>query len=389
MPMFVDLPYKCSIRGNRLVIRKAFEELGTKKKKTAAQLSNEKNLSNNCPSGFISRKIKMNMQKIIANFIHALKFTPIDEQGYKLFYPTFVTLTLPSEQMHSDKECNAKLLNPFIATLKRKFDVRQYVWRAEKQDNGNIHYHVIIDKYIHHSKVREEWNNQLAHLGYINNYRINQQLQHKNGFTPQQHLFEKWSLEKQFEAYNKGIVENWSNPNSTDIHSLINIKNVESYICKYATKSEEHDQLNKLQKQVDSNEITQEAFEISNKALLLLIEKKKINARLWGCSDELRVLKDCSLIIDSLTDNFINEVKCDTSSKVVTDENYTIIYNNSIADLIQKHKQVNSNYKQHHLNNFYHLYNEFAPPPKSNIQPLLIKETEKSTLTEEQLCLFD
>ena len=64
---------------------------------------------------------------------------------YKL---TFITLTLPSKQIHSDNEIKSKCLNQFLIELKKNHSVSRYIWKAEKQENNNIHFHIIADKFI-------------------------------------------------------------------------------------------------------------------------------------------------------------------------------------------------------------------------------------------------
>ena len=62
---------------------------------------------------------------------------------YKL---TFITLTLPSKQIHSDNDIKSKCLNQFLIELKKNYGVNRYIWKAEKQENNNIHFHIIADK---------------------------------------------------------------------------------------------------------------------------------------------------------------------------------------------------------------------------------------------------
>jgi hypothetical protein len=256
-----DIPTKVSVRNNRLVIRQAFEEFRTHKEKSALQLKNEDNLKFNVPSGLVTRKVRLKMQRIIGCFIMALQNSPVNDNGYRLYMPTFVTLTLPALQFHTDKELHKQALNRFLITVKRKFGVVNYLWRCERQKNGNLHYHILIDKYIHHSAIREVWNTIMLDLGYINAYRNNQLDFHKNGFKMNYSLSDKWTYERQLDAYNNGVATNWANPNSTDIHSLKNIDNVEDYICKYATKCEEYNNLEMLNKALHSGTIEQTEYD--------------------------------------------------------------------------------------------------------------------------------
>ena len=78
-----------------------------------------------------------------------------------------LTCTLSSNQMHTDKTINRKVLTPFLQQLKRLYGCKNVFWRAESQANGRIHYHLLLDKYIDKDKVRYIWNEAQNHLGYI------------------------------------------------------------------------------------------------------------------------------------------------------------------------------------------------------------------------------
>lgn len=80
------------------------------------------------------------------------------------------TLTLSSRQIHTDKEIKAKILEPFIKKLKYDCDIVNYFWRAEPQENGNIHFHLVFDRYIDKVDLQEYWNNCQNKLGYVDRY---------------------------------------------------------------------------------------------------------------------------------------------------------------------------------------------------------------------------
>jgi hypothetical protein len=360
---FIEVPDVLSINGNRLLVRRYFEEFHSRKKKTIHQAKNESNLNNNYPSGLINRKIRAKMKTIIVNWIEALQHSPYNDKGHKIQYPTFVTLTLPSKQIHTDKELHQKALNRYITQLKRSYQVEQYLWRAERQQNGNIHYHIIIDKYVHYKAIRYQWNKIMQDLGYIDNYRKEQQEHHKNGFQLREGLSKYWTAERQYEAYKKGIECNWSDPNSTDIHKLSNIKNVSDYICKYATKCEETTTLDQLKKAQAQGTITTQEYEQQLSALNAIIEANKIKGRVWGCSDSLRNMQDVKIIVTSTVDDLITAATKDPTSKVISDPNYQIIYCRNLKKYINSNRFITSEVRQHQQNNFYHLYPHHKPKP--------------------------
>src|SRR5690606_39568338 len=62
------------------------------------------------------------------------------------FRLSFITLTLPSPQGSiSDKEIKRGPLRMFIQKMGRRYGMYNYVWKAEKQKNGNIHFHITTD----------------------------------------------------------------------------------------------------------------------------------------------------------------------------------------------------------------------------------------------------
>lgn len=117
----------------------------------------------------------------------------------------FVTLTLSSTQIHDDYYIKRTMLNPFILQLKRKFKVTSYLYVCEAQENGNIHFHFIVNRYIPHKELRATWNKIQDKQGYIQAF------------------------------FNK---HNHRNPNSTDIHKFKKIKHISAYLIKYFTKTE-------------------------------------------------------------------------------------------------------------------------------------------------------
>ena len=172
------------------------------------QRENEKNLTRGQYNGFMSPKTRSKVKRYLSTWIQAcnkIKSTPHQEKLDKIPYFTFVTLTLPASQEHTDQEIKRKLLTPFIATLQRKFNVWHYFWRAEAQKNGNIHFHLIVDSFIDHRELRKEWNQKCNSLNYVDRFKV---------------------------------VFNHSNPNSTDIHSFKSINSPESYVIKYCCKSD-------------------------------------------------------------------------------------------------------------------------------------------------------
>ena len=80
---------------------------------------------------------------------------------------SFWTLTLPSKQMHTDVQLKA-ILNDFIYCCQENYDLlHTYIWFAEKQKNGNLHFHVIGDGYFAKKSLQALWNRYMDKHGYI------------------------------------------------------------------------------------------------------------------------------------------------------------------------------------------------------------------------------
>lgn len=232
----------------------------------------------------------------------------------------FITLTLPSTQIHTDKEIIAKLLNQFLIEIKKYYHVKNYIWRAEKQVNGNIHFHILIDKFIPYQELRDRWNRITEKLGYVTRYRAEQTKWHEKGFRVRTNLLKTWCYEKQKQAYERGSKQHWHSPNSTDIHSLQKIINIKSYITKYITKKpkkSESDRLIQLQEIRKNNKKSLKKVPAKNRKKIRMAHKKRLSkifkfkqtGRVWGCNRELNNLKGARLDIDNQTGDELQKLE--------------------------------------------------------------------------------
>lgn len=76
------------------------------------------------------------------------------------------TLTLSSRQVHDDRFIKRFLLTPFLMKLMKKHTQGNYMWKAEPQKNGNIHFHLLLDFYVPKEYVQLEWNITQSQYGY-------------------------------------------------------------------------------------------------------------------------------------------------------------------------------------------------------------------------------
>jgi hypothetical protein len=88
---------------------------------------------------------------------------------------TFITLTLPSNQIHCDQTVKNVCLNNFLDIMRKTHYLEKYVWKAETQKNGNLHFHIATDEFYHWDVIRNAWQSSLELLGYMSRYDHNWQ----------------------------------------------------------------------------------------------------------------------------------------------------------------------------------------------------------------------
>jgi len=257
-------------------------------------------------NGVLSTQAKKRLKLAIEYFLHLNKPVNGKSGNSGQHYDkkiTFITLTLQSKQIHTDNEIKKECLNQFLIELSRYHKVTQYVWRAEYQKNGNIHFHILANNYVVWTDVRNRWNRILNKLGYVDRYGDEQREFHKDGFKLRTELLNKWPADKQKKAYERGIRLNWRDPNSTDIHSIYGITNIKAYLTKYLTKQENTPPEKPSEDQEDKKDI----------------------GRGWAASVILSNIKGARTVIDSEIESQLNHITKHFPDKVYKTDYFTII----------------------------------------------------------------
>lgn len=269
--------------------------------------------SSRTANGIVSKNARRKMSNALDYLLlmASPKSGQLPKTGKKFqFRIVFITLDLPSKQIHTDNVIKSKCLNSFLIELTRYHNVRNYIWRAEKQKNGNIHFHLIIDKFILYNELRKRWNRIVNKLGYVDRYAENQKEFHKDGFRLRPELTTKWTAKQQYQAYLTGIKSHWTSPNSTDIHSVKFIQNIKSYISKYLTKNEKK-----------KNPTDDKCEDITSQI-----------GRLWGCNTDLSNIKGARLQVDSEISEALTHILKSTKCQVY-DTEYFSVYSIDINQL--------------------------------------------------------
>lgn len=200
------LPQSISLRGNYAVIYTDRSVLlnNSRRKLMPLNFANTKTYS-----GGVTRHVAKRIRKAVHCLVQCTEnktvYNTVTKRNQK-FHLNFITLTIP-DTTTLDASCYYKiLLKPFLRSMKNVAGLKNYIWKAELQKRGSIHYHLTTDCFIDLSIIRNKWNQLLAVNGLMSAY--------------------------QQEFGN-------SNPNSIDVHSVRKIKNFEAYLTKYIAKDNE------------------------------------------------------------------------------------------------------------------------------------------------------
>lgn len=169
-------------------------------------------------------------------------YNPVSNSHHP-FTVSFITLTVSDVTIRDHRQVMAKCLAPFLQWLRGK-GVKHYIWKAELQKRSQIHYHITTNKFIHYAEIKKVWNKYQKSAGYLDNYA----------------------------RENKHF-----NANSTDVHAVKNIRDIEAYLVKYMVK------------QASAGEQEKAAKKFWEAGLQYVPETthEKIDGKVWDCSSSL------------------------------------------------------------------------------------------------------
>lgn len=159
-----------------------------------------------------------------------------------------LTLSLPSGCGDvSPKFFRDVLLSSMLDALRYEFQLKNYIWKLERQKRGALHAHITLDVYIPFDWVRSTWCKILDKNGCIDSYRdkfksmsVRQYVGHRlltdSAATKKRHSSHLQYIKSLVWAKQKGDRQKWSLPNCTDIHSVYRVRNLAAYLAKYIGK---------------------------------------------------------------------------------------------------------------------------------------------------------
>lgn len=155
-------------------------------------------------TSFAERNIRRAVDLLLQASPKRVIFNPVLGMfhGFRL---GFVTLTVSDQVLRPHCEVYKKCLRPFLDWLRKRRCL--YIWKVELQERGQVHYHLTVNSFIHYQDIQNKWN----------------RLQHKAGYL---------------DGFAK--VHRHYKPNSTDVHSVRNIADIEAYLVKYICKAEKN-----------------------------------------------------------------------------------------------------------------------------------------------------
>jgi hypothetical protein len=187
----------CSIRRERIYYFDKWIGGGSKKSDNIRQPISNKS------QGEVSRKAAIRISKVVELLYDCAKKKRVysKEKGSYFYYKIgFLTITLPSKQIHTDNEIHRSCFQPFIKFIRRKRPDFLYLYKAETQANGNLHYHITTNSFLHKDFINTTWNYYVNKLGYCDRF-------------------------------------GRPNPPSTEIRAVKNEKDLSIYLSKYLSKN--------------------------------------------------------------------------------------------------------------------------------------------------------
>lgn len=240
------------------------------------------------------KRLKRAIQLIVATALPktAMNFKLNKEFRFKL---NFITLTLPCKQgTHTDKEIKAKVLDVWIKAAKRRFKLGSYIWRAERQKNGNLHFHLVTDCYIPYDQLRDTWNDRLNALGYIDEF------EKKHGHR---------------------------HPNSTDVHAIKKVRNLAAYFSKYMAKGERTAE--ELYRVPWARQIWHEKLLVAPGVKYKRVatrEESRIDGKLWDCSVNLKQKQNCEMLLEGQQLEVFSRANEDPEVRQVSTDHCLILF---------------------------------------------------------------
>jgi hypothetical protein len=247
-------------------------------------------------SGDVTQGARKRMSKAITLMSQIVKpkliTNPISNRTYYHRF-SFVTLTVSSNKILTARQGYDLLLQHFIQWLRRTKNIELYVWKAEAQLRGQIHWHFVWPDFIHYREIRNKWNALQKAAGLLDDF-----------------------------AMEHGHFD----PNSTDIHETRDVTNMRAYIMKEmgksmnARKNRAEDITDSLIKAGELPEAEREKFIDEYKGDLYM------EGKVWDCSACLGAGKYYSVAMTQRHEDFLDNLCKLKQAREKKDDFYSMVF---------------------------------------------------------------
>lgn len=302
--------------------------------------NSRKNLSRGNYNGYISPATAKKCKRMIEAWIHSVNCAASSQLRDKVsgeIYLTFATFTLPSEQVHEDNEIKRRILMPFIQSLQRDFEVKHYYWKAEPQENGRIHFHMLLDHYIDRELLSHWWDRACEQLGYVSRY-----------------------MEQSGSLF----------PPAANVTQLPSSSKAISYVIKYLAKAPIR--LRSIKPREDGGRDVRCSF-YQPKVVgetEVLAEYRPISGRVWGCSDGVRACVAPTIALSERVEGLLEIVQEHRSFRYVHMDRAEVYIGPVLETLREYDKWLWNLWRWHHLALFRYLYMDREKPPSGHYYEL-------------------
>jgi hypothetical protein len=195
------------VRNSEVIVYREWTGPRYPKKEMPEQFKPGKAYSGRMTDG-AAKRLKKCVSLLVQKSKNRMIYNPVVNRRHR-FRIGFVTLTVADQKSDTAKDVYKKCMAPFLRWIRRN-QVKDYVWKAELQDRGTIHYHIAVNEFLHWKDVRDTWNKYQRKAGYLTSYAK------KNGHY---------------------------HANSTDVHAMRKVKDIERYLTKYMMKEDPKQQI--------------------------------------------------------------------------------------------------------------------------------------------------
>lgn len=129
--------------------------------------------SKNTYSGYVTPHAKKRLRKALDILVQKSTTHYVYNSFTEKFMPFrmgFITLTIATQKNLKAKESYETLLGKWLRYMKRKQGLKSYVWKAELQKRGQVHYHLMSDVFIDAKTIRWYWNKLQRKAGYLDSF---------------------------------------------------------------------------------------------------------------------------------------------------------------------------------------------------------------------------